>query len=58
LAHIEAGLRSFDTTVPEEINRRVTDVLADLPFVTEESAARNLRAEGVPAERIFWSAMS
>jgi UDP-N-acetylglucosamine 2-epimerase (non-hydrolysing) len=53
LAHIEAGLRSFDMTMPEEINRRVTDVLADLLFVTEESGVRNLRAEGVPAERIF-----
>jgi UDP-N-acetylglucosamine 2-epimerase (non-hydrolysing) len=53
LAHIEAGLRSFDPNMPEEINRRVTDVLADLLFVTEESGVRNLQAEGVPAERIF-----
>src|ERR1700758_2417728 len=53
LAHIEAGLRSFDSTMPEEINRRVTDVLADLLFVTEESGVRNLQTEGVPPERIF-----
>jgi UDP-N-acetylglucosamine 2-epimerase (non-hydrolysing) len=39
--------------MPEEINRKVTDVLADLLFGTEESGVKNLRAEGVPAERIF-----
>jgi len=53
LAHIEAGLRSFDSSMPEEINRRVTDTLSDLLFVTEESGIRNLRAEGVPDERMF-----
>ena len=53
VAHIEAGLRSFDLTMPEEINRRVTDTLAALLFVTEQSGVSNLQAEGVPSERIF-----
>ena len=53
VAHVEAGLRSFDTGMPEEINRKLTDAISDLLFVTEESGMRNLRAEGVPAERIF-----
>jgi UDP-N-acetylglucosamine 2-epimerase (non-hydrolysing) len=53
LAHIEAGLRSFDLSMPEEINRKVTDVLADLLFVSEESGVENLRREGIPEERIF-----
>ncbi|HEV2492430.1 MAG TPA: UDP-N-acetylglucosamine 2-epimerase (non-hydrolyzing) [Terriglobia bacterium] len=52
LAHIEAGLRSFDMTMPEEINRKLTDALADLLFVTEESGVRNLRREGVAEDRI------
>jgi UDP-N-acetylglucosamine 2-epimerase (non-hydrolysing) len=52
IAHIEAGLRSFDSSMPEEINRRVTDALSDLLFVSEESGVLNLRAEGVPPERI------
>jgi UDP-N-acetylglucosamine 2-epimerase (non-hydrolysing) len=53
LAHIEAGLRSFDNSMPEEINRKVTDTLSDLLFVTEDSGIRNLRAEGVPDGRMF-----
>jgi UDP-N-acetylglucosamine 2-epimerase (non-hydrolysing) len=53
VAHVEAGLRSFDTGMPEEINRKLTDAISDLLFVTENSGMRNLRAEGVPAERIF-----
>src|SRR5260370_28073033 len=53
VAHIEAGLRSFDLTMHEEINRRVTDTLAALLFVTEQSGVSNLQAEGVPSERIF-----
>ena len=53
VAHIEAGLRSFDSTMPEEINRRVTDTLSDLLFVTEQSGVTNLQSEGVLAERIF-----
>jgi UDP-N-acetylglucosamine 2-epimerase (non-hydrolysing) len=48
LAHVEAGLRSFDRTMPEEINRLVTDALSDLLFTSERSGDRNLRAEGVP----------
>jgi UDP-N-acetylglucosamine 2-epimerase (non-hydrolysing) len=47
LAHVEAGLRSFDRLMPEEINRLVTDHISDLLFVTEESAVQNLRREGV-----------
>jgi UDP-N-acetylglucosamine 2-epimerase (non-hydrolysing) len=50
IAHVEAGLRSFDRAMPEEINRIVTDYLSDLLFVTEESGLRNLANEGVPAE--------
>ena len=52
LAHVEAGLRSFDRTMPEEINRIVTDVLADDLFVTEPAGVRNLRREGIAAKRI------
>src|SRR5258705_4754194 len=53
VAHIEAGLRSFDLSMPEEINRKVTDTVSDLLFVTEQSGVNNLQAEGVPHERIF-----
>lgn len=53
VAHVEAGLRSFDPTMPEEINRKLTDAISDLLFVTEQSGIENLRHEGVPAERIF-----
>lgn len=52
LAHVEAGLRSFDRGMPEEINRIVTDHLSDLLFVTEESGLTNLRNEGICAEKI------
>lgn len=52
LAHIEAGLRSFDLDMPEEINRMVTDRLSDLLFTTDELADANLIREGVPADRI------
>jgi UDP-N-acetylglucosamine 2-epimerase (non-hydrolysing) len=52
VAHVEAGLRSFDRTMPEEINRLVTDRLADLLFVTEPSGRDNLVREGVEPERI------
>jgi UDP-N-acetylglucosamine 2-epimerase (non-hydrolysing) len=54
LAHVEAGLRSFDRTMPEEINRTVTDALADYLFTTERSANENLRREGVSKEKIFF----
>ena len=53
VAHIEAGLRSFDLTMPEEINRKVTDTISELLFVTEQSGVDNLKAEGVSEERIF-----
>lgn len=52
VAHVEAGLRSFDLSMPEEINRMVTDAIADWYFVTEESGTANLMAEGKPQERI------
>ncbi len=53
VGHVEAGLRSFDRTMPEEINRLVTDQLADLLFTPSEDGDENLRREGIPAERIF-----
>jgi UDP-N-acetylglucosamine 2-epimerase (non-hydrolysing) len=54
VAHIEAGLRSFDRSMPEEINRILTDSLADFLFTTEESGNRNLRREGVAEEKIHF----
>ncbi|MDX1545976.1 MAG: UDP-N-acetylglucosamine 2-epimerase (non-hydrolyzing) [Rhodothermales bacterium] len=54
VAHVEAGLRSGDRRMPEEINRIVTDSLSDLLFVTEQSGLDNLRAEGVPEEKIHF----
>jgi UDP-N-acetylglucosamine 2-epimerase (non-hydrolysing) len=54
IAHIEAGLRSFDREMPEEINRIVTDHLADLLFVTEKSGLANLRREGISAKKVFF----
>lgn len=50
-AHVEAGLRSFDMTMPEEVNRRVTDILSDLLFVTSPEALDNLAREGVDLQR-------
>ena len=52
VAHVEAGLRSFDRSMPEEINRVLTDALADYLFVTEEDAIENLLREGRPRESI------
>ena len=54
VAHVEAGLRSFDRSMPEEINRLVTDAVSDLLFVTEESGVRNLANEGVQNEKVFF----
>lgn len=53
-AHIEAGLRSFDRTMPEEINRLLTDQIADYLFVTEQSGVDNLLREGVGKDNIFF----
>jgi UDP-N-acetylglucosamine 2-epimerase (non-hydrolysing) len=52
LVHVEAGLRSFDREMPEEINRVLTDAISDLLFCTEQSGVDNLRREGVAAEKI------
>src|SRR5215470_1015996 len=52
VAHVEAGLRSRDRTMPEEINRLLTDQIADLLLTPSEDADANLRAEGIPDERI------
>ena len=52
VVHVEAGLRSFDRAMPEEVNRLVTDAIADLLLVTEESGRLNLQREGVPESRI------
>ena len=54
LAHVEAGLRSFDRTMPEEINRVLTDAVSDHLFTTEPSAETNLRREGIPVEKIHF----
>lgn len=54
LAHIEAGLRSRDMSMPEEINRLVTDRLADLLLTPDELSSRNLIDEGVPAKRVHF----
>jgi UDP-N-acetylglucosamine 2-epimerase (non-hydrolysing) len=54
VAHVEAGLRSFDLAMPEEINRMVTDVLSSYCFTTSPEAETNLLREGVAADRIFF----
>lgn len=54
VAHVEAGLRSFDMRMPEEINRLVTDSIADWFFVTEPAALQHLRREGKPEKRIHY----
>lgn len=55
VAHVEAGLRSFDRRMPEELNRTVTDHLSELLFTSEESGNANLRREGIPSERIIFA---
>jgi UDP-N-acetylglucosamine 2-epimerase (non-hydrolysing) len=52
IAHVEAGLRSFDRSMPEEVNRILTDALSDFLFITEQSAEVNLLKDGVPKEKI------
>ena len=54
VAHVEAGLRSFDRSMPEEINRVLTDHLADALFTTESSANGNLRREGIAEDKIYF----
>jgi UDP-N-acetylglucosamine 2-epimerase (non-hydrolysing) len=54
VGHVEAGLRSFDRRMPEEINRIVTDQISDLLFLSEQSGEENLLREGVPPERIHF----
>lgn len=54
VAHVEAGLRSFDLAMPEEINRMVTDSISDYLFVTEKSGIANLKREGKKDEQIFF----
>lgn len=54
IAHVEAGLRSFDRTMPEEINRIVTDSISDYLFVSETSGIKNLRREGVNSEKVHF----
>ncbi|MDH7514056.1 MAG: UDP-N-acetylglucosamine 2-epimerase (non-hydrolyzing) [Clostridiales bacterium] len=54
VAHVEAGLRSFDRTMPEEINRLLTDQISDFLFTTCEDANRNLIREGIPEEKIHF----
>ncbi len=54
IVHVEAGLRSFDRDMPEEINRILTDALSDLLFITEETAFAHLRNEGVGADKVHF----
>lgn len=55
VAHVEAGLRSFDRSMPEEINRLLTDAISEWLFTTEPAAEENLRREGIPAGRIHFT---
>ncbi len=54
VAHVEAGLRSFDRAMPEEINRVLTDSISDILFTTEPSGKENLLREGVAAKKVFF----
>ena len=55
IGHVEAGLRSFDRAMPEEINRIVTDSISDFLFVTEQSGLDNLKNEGIPDSKVFFT---
>jgi UDP-N-acetylglucosamine 2-epimerase (non-hydrolysing) len=55
LAHVEAGLRSFDRSMPEELNRVMTDAVSDYLFVSERTGLDNLRSEGVPDSKVFFA---
>jgi UDP-N-acetylglucosamine 2-epimerase (non-hydrolysing) len=52
VAHVEAGLRSFDRTMPEEVNRLLTDQISDLLFTPSEDGNQNLATEGIPSEKV------
>jgi UDP-N-acetylglucosamine 2-epimerase (non-hydrolysing) len=54
VAHVEAGLRSYDRAMPEEINRVLTDAISSYLFTTEKAAETNLLKEGIPRERVFF----
>ncbi len=54
VAHVEAGLRSFDRRMPEEINRLITDAISDMLFVTEKSGMENLKNEGIPDSKVHF----
>jgi len=54
VAHVEAGLRSFDRTMPEEVNRVLVDAVSDLLFVSERSGVENLHAEGIGPDKVFF----
>ncbi len=54
VVHVEAGLRSFDRRMPEEINRVLTDAISDYLFVTEPSGLKNLKKESIPDARVFY----
>ena len=53
MAHVEAGLRSFDRTMPEEINHLLTDAVSDYLFTPSPDANENLKKEGIPEDKIF-----
>ena len=55
VAHVEAGIRSYDLTMPEEINRMVTDSITDYFFTTSEEANTNLKKNGISKDRIFFT---
>jgi len=55
VAHVEAGLRSFDNSMPEEINRKITDSISNYLFVTERTGIENLKNEGIKPDKIFFT---